>query len=302
MKKLNPLELRGTIQISIASMGFGFLGIFAKIAYANNLSVGELLSYRFILAALLIWIFLLLFRLEWIRVSKRQLVTSALLGIFGYGLFSTLYFQAIEGLSITLAALLLYTYPFWVSIFSHFFTHEKISKEEGLCLLGAFMGLLLLLWGHMEVRNFWAIFAGLGSAISYAIYVLVSGKVQKNVRPISSTVYVISFAALALVLFHRPPLHEVTHLTEPQGWAVLGLAIVCTIIPLTLELAALQKLKSATVALLMMIEPVTAAILGMVIFHERLTLQQTIGALIVLGCLVINTLMVNKNSNGFSSK
>ncbi len=180
--------------------------------------------------------------------SKKQLVIAALSGIFGYALFSTLYFWAIEGLSITLAALLLYTYPFWVSVFSHFFTQDKISKEEGLCLLGALMGLLLLLWGHMEVKNFWAIFAGLGSAISYAIYVLVSGRVQKNVRPISSTLYVITFGAIALVLFHRPPLHEVTHLTQPQGFAVLGLAIICTIIPLTLELAALQKLKSATVA------------------------------------------------------
>jgi drug/metabolite transporter (DMT)-like permease len=298
MKKLDPLQLRGTIQISIASMGFGFLGIFGKIAFKNGLSVGELLSYRFILAGLLIWIFLLLFKPQWIRLNKRQLSIAALLGVFGYALFSSLYFVAIEGLSITLAALLLYTYPFWVSIFSHFFTNDKISKEEGLCLLGASMGLLLLLWGHMEVKNFWAIFAGLGSAISYAIYVLVSGRVQKNVRPISSTLYVITFGAIALVLYHRPPLHQVGHLTPIQGGAILGLAIICTIIPLTLELSALQKLKSATVALLMMIEPVTAAILGMALFGERLSVQQTLGAVIVLACLIINTLLVNK-TNGF---
>jgi drug/metabolite transporter (DMT)-like permease len=97
---MNP-RLRGTIEISIASVGFGFLGIFGKIAFNSGLSVGEFLTYRFTLAALLIWIFLLLFKPEWVRLTKKQIFITAMLGIFGYGFFSTLYFQAVEGLSVT---------------------------------------------------------------------------------------------------------------------------------------------------------------------------------------------------------
>ncbi|WP_374075319.1 DMT family transporter [Bdellovibrio bacteriovorus] len=287
-------RLRGTIEISIASVGFGFLGIFGKWAFQSGLSVGEFLSYRFTLAALLIWIFLLLFKPEWVKLTKKQIFIAALLGIFGYAFFSTLYFEAIEGVSVTLAALLLYTYPFWVNIFSHFFTHDRISKKEALCLVAASGGLVLLLWGHIEVKNIWAVAAGLGSAISYAIYVLLSGRLQKNVRPVSSALYVITFGAIALSLFHRPDFSSVQSLTSFQASSILGIALICTILPLSLELAALQKLKSTEVALLMMIEPLTAAIMGAIIFHESLSLRQLLGALVIAGALVVNTISKNK--------
>ena len=287
--KISP-RLRGTIEISIGSVGFGFLGIFGKLAFKSGLSVGEFLSYRFTLAALLIWIFLLLFRPSWVRLNKRQIFIAAMLGIFGYAFFSTLYFKAIEGVSVTLAALLLYTYPFWVNVFSHFFTHDKISGKEALCLVAASAGLVLLLWGHLEVHNFWAVAAGLGAAISYAIYVLLSGRLQKDVRPISSSLYVITFGALALSLFHHPNFATVRNLSPTAASCILGIAIISTIIPLTMELAALQKLKSSEVALLMMIEPITAALLGGAIFHESLSPLQLSGAMIIATSLVVNTL------------
>lgn len=287
--KISP-RLRGTIEISIGSVGFGFLGIFGKIAFQSGLSVGEFLSYRFTLAALLIWIFLLLFKPAWVRLNKRQIFIAAMLGIFGYAFFSTLYFKAVEGVSVTLAALLLYTYPFWVNVFSHFFTQDKISRKEALCLAAASAGLLLLLWGHLEIRNFGAVLAGLGAAISYAIYVLLSGRLQKEVRPISSSLYVITFGALALSVFHQPHFADIKNLTPVQASSILGIAIISTIIPLTMELAALQKLKSSEVALLMMIEPITAAILGAWIFNDSLSLRQFLGALIIATALVFNTL------------
>lgn len=293
--KISP-RLRGTIEISIGSVGFGFLGIFGKMAFQSGLSVGEFLSYRFTLAGLLIWIFLLLFRPQWVRLKPRQIFIAAMLGIFGYALFSTLYFKAIEGVSITLAALLLYTYPFWVNVFSHFFTHEKISAKEAACLAAACGGLLLLLWGHLEVHNFWAIFAGLGAGISYAIYVLLSGRLQKDVRPISSSLYVITFGAIALSLFHHPHFETIKDLTPIQASSIFGIAIISTIIPLTMELAALQKLKSSEVALLMMIEPITAVLLGTWIYHETLSGRQLCGALVIAVALIVNTLSKKKSS------
>jgi drug/metabolite transporter (DMT)-like permease len=72
MKNLSP-RLRGTLEISIASMGFGFLGIFGKWAFSSGLSVGEFLSYRFALAGILLWIALLLFKPDWVKLTKKQI-------------------------------------------------------------------------------------------------------------------------------------------------------------------------------------------------------------------------------------
>lgn len=295
MNTLNP-RLRGILEVSIASVGFGFLGVFGKWAFSSGLSVGELLSYRFTLAALLLWIILLLFRPSWIRLSWKDTGIAAVLGVLGYAVFSTLYFKAVEGVSVTLAALLLYTYPFWVNVFSHFFTHEKISLKEALCLVGATLGLGLLLWGNIEVKNFWAVAAGLGAAITYAIYVLLSGRLQKNIRPLSSSLYVITFGALALSLYHSPHFENVQHLSSFQASCIFGIAIVCTILPLTLVLAGLQKLKSTEVALLTMIEPLTAAVMGAILFHDSLGVRQLLGAAIIIAALIANTLLKKPSS------
>jgi len=287
-KNLSP-QLRGTIELSIASVGFGFLGIFGKIAFNSGLSVGEFLTYRFLLASLLLWIFMLLAKPGWIRLSWTQMGLAALLGFFGYAVFSTLYFKAVEGVSVALAALLLYTYPFWVSIFSHFFSREKLTRSEILCLFGASAGLALLLWGHIEVTNALAIFSGLGAALTYAIYILTSAHYQKTVRPLSSSLYVITFAALGLWLFHRPALHQVTAMTPAQASSVFAIAVLSTILPLTLVLAGLQKMSSRRAALLTMIEPLTAAVMGAIIFKEMLSLSQLAGALLIALCLYLNT-------------
>lgn len=287
---MNRNKLAGIIEIALGSLGFGFLGIFGKWAFSSGLGVGELLTYRFIIAALILWTGLFIFSRDKILIPRTQLLISAGLGIFGYAVFATLYFTAIKGMSVGLAALLLYTYPFWVSLLGHFFLKERMNKTQWLLLLGAFAGVTCLLWGQFHVSHFAALLAGLGSAITYATYILVSARFQKNIRPISSSLYVITFAALALALFHQPKLQLWNILSTYQWQVVLGIALVATILPMTLILAGLQKLKSSQAALISMLEPVTAAVAAGFILQERLTSLQIFGATIVITCLAISIL------------
>lgn len=281
----------GVAQLALASVGFGFLGIFGKFAFHSGLSVGAFLTYRFTLAAGLLWIGCLLIKPSLVFLEKKQIVISAFLGIFGYAVFSTLYFVAVDGVSVAVAALLLYTYPFWVSVIGHFALHERMHARQWLCLLGASLGLGLLFWGHLTVENGFAVLTGLGSAVAYALYILVSSRLQKTVPPLSSSLYVITFSALALYLFHHPDMHAALHLTPVQARSVGGIAVIGTILPLTLVLAGLQKMKSSEAALLTMIEPVTAAIMAWIIFSETLSARQLTGAGLVLISLVLRTVL-----------
>lgn len=290
-------ENKGRIEVIIASLAFGFLGIFGKLAFQNNVSVGELLTFRFFLATLLLWVWLFLFKRSLITISKQQLMTSALLGIFGYALFSTLYFEAVQGLSVALAALLLYTYPIWVTLFSAIFKLEKITPKDWAILLVASLGLVCVLWGNIEASNLLSLFLGLGSGLFYALYILASGKYQKNIKPITSTLYVITFCTLALALFHRPDIVHFLNLGPKALGAVVGLTFICTILPLTLILAGLQKLKSSEAALITMIEPITAVVMAQVIFNERMSFIQLIGALLILTSLSAKTIKIKKYRN-----
>jgi len=287
---VNRTSFLGSIEIALGSLGFGFLGIFGKWAFAAGLGVGDLLTYRFLTAALFLWLGLFIFQRRKIRLSREQLLISAGLGILGYAVFATLYFTAVKGMSVGLAALLLYTYPFWVSALGHFFLNEPMRRDQWVLLFGAFLGVGCLLWGQFRVDHLAAVLAGLGSALTYAVYILFSARFQKNVSPLSSSLYVITFAGLALALYYQPPLRVWTLLNQSQWLAILGIATVSTIFPITLILSGLQKMKSSQAALLSMLEPVTATVAAGVLLHERLTGLQIFGAVLVVTSLILSIL------------
>ncbi len=280
----------GFIFVLLAGVGFGFLGIFGRLAFQSGLSVGELLTFRFALAALILFIGLLVFNPKLLKINIKQLGISAGLGVFGYAVFSTLYFKSIEGISIALAALLLFTFPIFVSLGAHYILKERMPKRQILSLILACAGLAVLLWGPLVVHSLSSVIFAISAALAYSVYVLVSGRYQKNVPPFTSSLYVIISAGVALFIFHQPSFARIPQLTTQQYLIILGIAVVSTIGPLTLFLAGLQKLSSAKASIIVMIEPVVAAVAAWLLLGELLTVQQSLGGGIVLLALFLNTL------------
>jgi drug/metabolite transporter (DMT)-like permease len=280
----------GFFYIVMAGIGFGFLGIFGRIAFQSGMSVGELLTWRFTSAALLLWLGLGIFKPKLLKLSLRQTLTSIALGVSGYAVFSTLYFKSIEGISVPLAALLLFTFPIFVNLGAHFILKQRMTRNQLGSLILACVGLGILLWGPMFVNSKLAVAYGFGAAVVYSIYVLVSGQVQRDVHPLSSSLYVITSAAVALFLFHQPDPSRVPQFNLQMQTCILGLATVSTIMPLTFFLAGLQRLPSSQASIVVMVEPVVAAIAAGALLGENLTSFQLIGAGVVIGALVLNAL------------
>ena len=201
-----------------------------------------------------------------------------------------MYFKSIEGISVPLAALLLFTFPIFVNLGAHFVLKERMTKLQVLSLSIACVGLGILLWGPLVVNSLSSVIFAIVAAITYSIYVLVSGRYQKDVAPLSSSLYVITFAGLALFVFHQPDLGKIASLSSHQILIIIGIAIVSTIGPLTLFLAGLQKLSSSKASIVVMIEPVVAAIAASLLLQEQLTTLQLCGAGLVMLALVLNAL------------
>ena len=271
------------------SICFGFLGIFGRIAFQQGLTVGELLTYRFCLASLILWFLLLVFKPKLIRLPIKQVLISILLGCFGYAVFSTLYFMSIQGISVALAALLLFTFPVFVNIGAHFILKERMQKTQLISLIMAISGLIILLWGPLFVQSFKSVVYALLAALAYAVYVLVSGRLQKGVEPLSSSLYVITAAAVTLFLWHLPNMQKLVYLNINELFTILGLAVVCTVIPLTLFLSGLQRLSSSKASIVVMIEPVVAAIAAWMILDEKMSFNQSLGSCLVVCALFLNT-------------
>lgn len=278
----------GVFQIVIASLGFAFLGTFSRLAREEGLSTGTLLTFRFSLATALLFIYFLLSNPLRLKLTRKDILISLALGLFGYTIFSTLYFSAMQSLSLALAALLLYTYPFWILVL-RIFQGRRPPRNEAALLAAALVGMGLLLWGPMQMTSTLGILSGIGSAISYSIFILASEKYQQKVPALAASWYVMLAASIGLWAIHSPLSHSVTELSQ-QAWLILlGISVVSTIFPLVLVLLSLQKIESSTVSLLSLTEPLAAIFLSSFLFSENLSSLQLIGAAIVMIALGLKT-------------
>lgn len=280
-------SLLGFSLVILAGMGFGFLGIFGKLAFQSGMSVGELLTSRFILATVILWTLLLCFKRSLVVLPLKQIIVSSLLGVFGYAVFSTLYFKSIQGLSVSLAAILLFTFPIFVNIGAYFLFKQKFTRGQVLGLILSFIGIVILLWSPVVLNSVESVIYALLAAITYAIYVLASGHYQKDVHAMSSSLYVITSAAVALCAFHQPSFNSILNFNFNQVSYVLGLSIICTIFPLTFFLMGIQKLDSSKASIFVTAEPIVAALAGWVILGETISFYQMIGALLVLASFML---------------
>ncbi len=277
---------RGVIEVVMSGVCFGFLGIFGKYLYQRGVSPGELLTLRFSTAAVLMLGFHLLRSPSQLRLTLRQLLACALLGIGGYALFAFCYFKALTGISASLTVLLLYTYPAFVALGAWIFFGESIPRQHLWALPLAGCGLLGLVWGEWTVDRYESLAFGIGSSVFYSLYILLSSRLLRGLSPLVSTPYIQLFAGLTMAsLYLRSP--ERAWAIVSDSWLlVAAIAIICTIMAMSLFLAGLQKLKNWEVSLLSTTEPLVGVLMATLLLGERLSWEQSAGALAILMSLV----------------
>jgi drug/metabolite transporter (DMT)-like permease len=139
----------GVILIVISACGYGSGALFAQPIYAAGVDWMTLLAWRFLFAALLSWGWLLLFasqRRALRGLSRRRVLILVLLGIFFIGNSGT-YFAALETVSASLAALIVYAYPAIVAVLSIRFARRLEGRRRWFALALSLAGVALAIGG-----------------------------------------------------------------------------------------------------------------------------------------------------------
>lgn len=279
----------GFIQIIVSGACFGFLGFFGKMAYRQNISPGELLSLRYLISALLTGLLILITAPKsFLSLSPVEVISSLLLGIFGYALFSSFYFMALTGLSASLTVLLLYTYPIMVVLFSRFFMKEEIGKLGLVALVLVTIGLIGLVWGEWSVSRPIFLLFGFGAAFFYSMYIILSRKYLSSVLVLPSSFYIQLGAGIILSLlnFTSKPLRAFEILSN-HYWLIFGMAIICSLAAMTLFLAGLQKISSSEASILSTTEPILGVLIATTLLGEKIQPVQILGGILILAGLIV---------------
>lgn len=277
----------GIILILLSGLCFGALGIFGKLAYQNGVTPGELLSLRFLFAGLILFAYFTIKNPNALLLTSTQYAHCILLGTLGYAVFSSCFFIALQGLSASLTVLLLYTYPVFVTAGGWLLFNEKIHRSRLIALPMVLAGLILLIWGDIEINESSALLFGLASAVFYSIYILASSRWLQGVNSFVAAMMIQLSAGISLSITHwRDAGRFVTVVTE-NWFVLLGISCICTLAAMSLFLAGLKRLKNWEVSVLSTFEPVTGILLAVVFLGERLSMTQVIGALAVLSAFLL---------------
>jgi DME family drug/metabolite transporter len=277
----------GFLQIILCGICFGFLGLFGKLAFAKGLTPGELLSLRYSVAGLMLFVFLLGTGQKPWRLSLKNIGICLLLGILGYAVFSFLFFTALTGISASLTVLLLYTYPAMVSLAARFFFKEHLGKQGWLALVLCLLGMLGLVWGEFAVSQPKFLWFGIGSAVFYALYILISDRVLKNVPATTSTFYISIGAGLALGALNFTDLARPLQIISENGLLIFSMSFICSLLAMTLFQAGLQKLTSSEASILSTTEPLFGVLIAILFLGERIQIMQIAGGVFVLLAMIL---------------
>ena len=138
------VKTSGSVLVVLAGIFWGSMGIFVRGLSAYGFSPIQIVSLRMTVAAL-VFILILLFRgADDLKIRLRDLPLFLGLGLASVLFFTICYFSAIEMMTLSAAAILLYTSPIWVMLMSLIFFRERLGPEKLLALALAFSGCVLV--------------------------------------------------------------------------------------------------------------------------------------------------------------
>ena len=280
----------GALLCLLSAAAFGTLGIFGKLASEAGANTATTLLVRFLLAGL---VFALVLRVggRWgalRRMPRRVVLTGLGLGAFGYSLQSALFFAAIDRLDVSTVALILYTYPAFVTVAAIALGRAQASLRAAVALSVASSGLVLVLLaggsGGFEVVG--ALLA-LGASLTYTTYILVSDSVIGEVDPFALAFLVLTGASASFALGGLATGSLDLALTgEAWLWLVL-IALISTVVAVSAFFAGLRRVGPSEAAILSTFEPPVTVVLAFLILGERLTVPQLAGGALVLAAVVM---------------
>lgn len=284
MKTLSRNALIGYPAGIITGITYGLNPLFAMPLMNKGVAIGSILFFRYLFAVLILGGFLLL-RKQSFKVSFKQAGILLVLGLL-YTSSSLFLFEAYKYIASGLATTLIFLYPVLVAIIMVFLKTIP-SWPVWLAIAATFGGVILMTQGEAgETLNPTGIFLSLCSALVYAFFIVIINR-SKSIASIPNTLltfYALStgvFVFLIKVIISGTPI--LSGISATSDWLnLIGLAILPTIISTATLAVATRNIGATKASVLGVFEPITAILVGTLMFGEPLTFNIILGISIAI--------------------
>lgn len=275
------LQTKGVILAIISAICYGMNPLGALFLYEEGLNVNSVIFYRFIFASILLAIFMII-KKDSFYLKFKEIILLALLGLL-FGISAISLFNSFLYMDAGLASTVLFIYPIFVAIIMALFFKEKNSIITILSIIFAFLGVVLLYESDgANVSNF-GIFLVIVSSLCYAIYIVIINQYLK-MSALKVTFYSMLFCTITILIhsFFDSSLNIMPLVNFNMWFYTIFLALVPTIISLLFLIKAIQLIGSTSASILGALEPLTAVLIGVYVFNEKITFWLVIGIVFIL--------------------
>lgn len=278
------------LSILAGGASFGLLASVVNLGFARGFSAAEITGMQQLSGALIVWLLAAIWRRHWQRINL--LTLSALMAVGSLsGLTGFFYYSAMAHSSVSTGIVLLFQFT-WIGTLLEWLFEKRKPRPVTYGLL-----LLLIIGTALAANVFsssaedfsWAGFGyGILSALTFAFYLYLSGKVATDLSPWQrSPIMVTGSCLLILCLF--PPVY-LTPENLAAGLGSLGVAsgLLGAVIPPICFAAGTPHLKPGTVTILSSVELPMAVFAAWLIVKETVLPQQWLGVLLILLAIALH--------------
>ncbi|MBR3803112.1 MAG: EamA family transporter [Clostridia bacterium] len=286
MKKISP------ILIVIAATLWGTMGLFTRKMTELGFSTLQLVFMRASLTATVLFLYLLIFDRDKLKIKLRDAWIFVLAGLVSVVLFQHCYTSAIMAGSISIAATLLYTAPIFVTIISAVLFKEKITPIKVTALITAFTGCILVsgITDSGTSITTTALFLGIASGFTYGLYSIFTKIGLRHYSPLTFTFYTFLIATIVLIpLCDVKPMITVAFSSATAAFMPAIFGIITSVIPYICFTCGLKYIDAGKANITATIEPAVATLIGILIFDEKLGISALAGiALVLISAVILN--------------
>lgn len=279
------------IYVILAAGMWGTTGVSIRILSQFHFSSIQMVVARLFMADIFLVGFLLVTDRKKLKIERKDIKWFLGTGILSMLFFNICYSITVQQTSLSIAAVLLYTSPVFVMLLSIPIFREKITKYKLIAILLSVAGCALVSGifssdiGQITKKG---LGFGVCAAIGYAFYSIFARILLKKYHSLTIISYTFLIASVGgIFIGNVPGIVEICVKTPIAIGAIIGSALICSVLPYILYTKALIDMEASRASVIASVEPVVATIIGVFVFSEKITVSAVFGIICVLSAIGI---------------
>lgn len=280
---------KGIIMMIFATLFWGVMGISSRFLNEINFGSMDIAFIRAFSAAILTTIFTFLTDRKSFKINFKGILFCSFYGILTFATGISLYSMSIARIPISVATILMFSNPIWVTFFNYVFFKEKISLKTcviiGVCIFGC-MCIIDIFSSSGENLDTIGIIAGICNGMTFALQIVLPKFVENKISKTTILLYGFWGATICLLFFVdiNNMSVKIASSSNPIFFIanILYIGVLATFIANTFYIKSTQYIGTALPSMMVALEPVFASIIAFFIFGENMKQIQFLGAFIVI--------------------